>query len=273
MIILGLVIIGLICGSFVNALVWRLYEQSKAKNRKTKKEFSILSGRSMCPKCKHQLFWPDLIPVFSWLSLRGHCRYCQGSISWQYPIVELITALLFTFSYIFWPKPLHGIVIFQFIIWCLLLIGFVALAVYDLRWYLLPNRIVYPLFVLALLEILAPLATQASIISITIAALVGLAIGGGLFYLLFVISNGSWIGGGDVRLGGLLGLIVGGPFYAMLMLIIASGLGTFISIPLLLTGKANRKSHIPFGPMLILGGIIAELFGGSIFHWSLGLFS
>lgn len=227
----------------------------------------------MCPGCKHQLSIVDLIPVISWILLKGRCRYCKKTISVQYPLVELLTAILFSLSYILWPSSIHGVVIFEFIIWCMLLTGFMALAVYDLRWYILPNRIVYPLFILAILISFAPIVSHAGIKSTIVDALIGMAIGGGLFYVLFVASNGSWIGGGDVRLGGLLGLIVGGPFAAMLMLMTASGVGTLIAVPLVMAGKAKRNTRIPFGPLLIVGAIVAELFAASIKHWSLHLFS
>ena len=97
--------LGLCAGSFVNALVWRLHEQKRSK--KADKKLSILNGRSMCVHCRHELTWYDLIPLFSWLLLRGKCRYCKKPISWQYPIVELATAAVFVLSYIFWPNPVN----------------------------------------------------------------------------------------------------------------------------------------------------------------------
>src|SRR3954465_436221 len=107
MIIAVLVVLGLCLGSFVNALVWRLHEQEEGGSKKAAaKKLSIIKGRSMCPHCKHALKPIDLIPVISWLSLRGKCRYCSKPISIQYPIVELSTALLFVVSYIWWPEPL-----------------------------------------------------------------------------------------------------------------------------------------------------------------------
>src|SRR5580700_9634934 len=119
MIIVVLAVLGLCLGSFVNALVWRLHEQSnpkqKTKNKKQKakqlsaNELSILRGRSMCPDCHHQLAAKDLVPVISWLDLRGKCRYCHRPISIQYPLVELATAGLFVFSYFFWPLAFNGV--------------------------------------------------------------------------------------------------------------------------------------------------------------------
>jgi len=104
MIVVVLVVLGLCLGSFVNALVWRIHEQDRLTGKKKKPHkkqldrLSILHGRSMCPDCHHELKPKDLVPLFSWLSLHGKCRYCHKPISWQYPVVELLTAGLFVFS-------------------------------------------------------------------------------------------------------------------------------------------------------------------------------
>ena len=103
MIIAVLAVLGLVFGSFVNAFAWRLHEQESLLEKKKKPsakqlaKLSIVKGRSMCPECKHELAAKDLIPVFSWITLKGKCRYCGKPISWQYPAVELATALLFVF--------------------------------------------------------------------------------------------------------------------------------------------------------------------------------
>src|SRR5262245_41082320 len=103
--VLILTVFGLCWGSFVNAFVWRLHEleTNKRLSKSQKKKLSILHGRSMCPDCHNELAWYDLLPVVSWLSLKGKCRYCGKPISWQYPFVEALTAALFVLSYVFWP--------------------------------------------------------------------------------------------------------------------------------------------------------------------------
>jgi prepilin signal peptidase PulO-like enzyme (type II secretory pathway) len=98
-------------------------------------------------------------------------------------------------------------------------------------------------------------------------SLLGLAVLGGLFYLLFQISRGKWIGGGDVKLGFVLGLLVGGPGMSILVLFLASTAGTLVTMPLLVTGRAKRTSRIPFGPFLLLATFIVQLFGTSLSAW------
>ncbi len=227
-----------------------------------------MHGRSMCPNCKHQLSTKDLVPVLSWLWLKGCCRYCRQPISWQYPLVELMTAALFVASYIFWPYNYSAL----FIFWLIFLVGFMVLTIYDLRWMLLPNRIVYPLVVLAVLQTLIVIVLYGGGLAALMAAIWGLLIVGGLFYGLFQVSKGRWIGGGDVKLGVLLGIIVGGPANALLLLFLASLTGCLVSIPLLLTGRATRTSRLPFGPFLMLGAAITYLFGPSIISWYQHLF-
>lgn len=271
-----LIVLGLSFGSFVNALVWRMYKQSLGKQRlktedkklATQKKFSIVSGRSMCPNCRHELAAIDLIPVLSWLSLRGKCRYCHKPISRQYPAVELATAGLFIISYHFWPTSLLTLrSSFLFSLWLVLLTGFMALIVYDLRWMLLPNRIIYPLFgvaaIYALITVFKPHENLGQLLDVIYSVLIG----GGIFYLLFQLSGGRWIGGGDVKLGFLLGLVVGTPVAAIMMIFFASTLGSIISIPLLLTKGLRKDSHVPFGPFLIIATIIVQLFGAAIYNW------
>src|SRR6266567_3673363 len=146
-IVVLLVVVGLIFGSFVNALVWRLHEQQQLKSKKNVKgravklrELSMWRGRSMCSKCHHPLAAKDLVPVASWLWLRGRCRYCNQKIE-DPPIVELAVPVLFVVSYLAWPAGLHSWSLVLFCFWLIFIVGFVALALYDFRWYELPNVI------------------------------------------------------------------------------------------------------------------------------------
>ncbi len=266
MVILLLIALGLCLGSFVNALVWRLHEQDKPKKKQTKANLSIATGRSVCPHCTHALGFFDLIPVFSWLSLRGKCRYCEQPISWQYPIVELLTAALFVLSYVVWPYGFDPSGIFQFAVWLLFSTGFMALIVYDLKWMLLPDRIVAPLTALVIVQVVL-LAVWQGNPQLVLGAVWGVLCLAGLFYVLFQVSGGKWIGGGDVKLGIVLGALVGGPLNSIAVLFIAACLGTICAAPLLLTDKKAFGKRLPFGPFLIVATIIVYLFGQTIVGW------
>lgn len=266
MIIVVLVAFGLCLGSFVNALVWRLHEQSRA-GKSAKDELSISKGRSMCPNCRHELAARDLVPLFSWLALKGRCRYCHKAISPQYPLVELTVAILFVASYVWWPVTLHGSQVAVFVLWLVLLTGLVALLVYDLRWLLLPNRLIYPLSAVAALMALVNVVSADRPLKALLNLVLAVLVGGGIFYLLFQVSHGKWIGGGDVRLGWLLGLVAATPARSLLFIFLASIIGTLVSIPLLAKHKLKRSSTIPFGPFLIIGLVITQLFGAAMLHW------
>lgn len=263
-----LILLGLCFGSFVNAFVWRLRQQSlPVKKRMSKKaDLSISKGRSMCVHCGHTLKAADLIPVFSWIGLRGKCRYCKRNISRQYPLVEVAMAVLFVASYVFWPDEITGWGAVSFGLWLISLVAFMSLVIYDLRWMLLPNKIIFPMYGLAAAMVLSRMAQDMSLKPL-LGSLAGLLVGGGLFYVLFQISRGRWIGGGDVKLGFLLGILLGSPLPAALMLFGASLLGTILTMPLLVSGRAKRDTRIPFGPFLITAAIFVQLFGASLTEW------
>ena len=268
-VLLGL--LGLVFGSFVNALVWRLHEQEGQRAKKGKvnqnrlRELSMLHGRSMCSNCGHELAAKDLVPVLSWLWLRGRCRYCGTKIQ-DNPLVEVSTGLLFVLSYLLWPLPLHGVGLFQFIVWLLFIVAFVALAMYDLKWFILPDRIVFPLVAIAAAEVVLVAAFKHDVWFALDATLGALTLSG-IFYVLFQLSGGAWIGGGDVKLAIVLGLLAGSPVQALLILFFASIIGTLCSIPVLLKGKKGLKMRVPFGPFLLAGTFLVVLFGQRVLDW------
>lgn len=288
MVILILVLLGLCLGSFVNALVWRLHKQEEREEierqpwslrtfvpklllllRKSDDKYSIATGRSMCTHCGHGLAAKDLVPVASYLWLRGKCRYCRKPIQ-DTPMAELVTPLVFVISYIFWPTEFTGAGLFTFVLWLVFLVGFVALSLYDLKWFLLPDRVVFPLIGLAIIQVLIVATLFGGGWSVILEAFWGVAIGSGIFYLLHLVSGGTWIGLGDVKLGVVLGLLVGGPANAFMVIFVASLLGTLIALPLLLTGRATRTSHLPFGPFLMAATFIVVIFGGQLIDWYTG---
>lgn len=255
MIVLIIVILGLCLGSFVNAFVWRIHEK---KNWAT--------GRSICVHCKQVLAWYDLIPVVSWGLLKGRCRYCNKLISWQYPLVELLGALLFVTSYLYWPYgwSVYGMLMFG--IWLAICVILLTLTVYDIRWMLLPNKLVLVFGLLAGSSLLVNLL-ESKDFNVLISAFWGVVCLFGLFYVLFQISGGRWIGGGDVKLAAGIGILVGGPLMSILVLFIASCLGTIVSLPLMAIHKKKVSSKIPFGPFLIVATIVVYIFGTTIINW------
>lgn len=270
MIVVVFIILGLCLGSFINALVWRMHKQELISNKSQKQKYSIIHGRSMCVHCKHILEPRDLIPVFSWLMLRGKCRYCHMPIP-DTPIPELLTPLLFILSYQYWPTTFNteGKVLFGF--WLVYLVGFIALALYDLRWYVLPNRIIFPLMYLVAIQIIMQLLFFSLSFKHLLSTAISVAVGGGIFYLLFQISNGKWIGGGDVKLGFLIGATLANPTLSILYIFVAALIGTVVSLPMLLSGKAKRSTHLPFGPFLLIATFVVFLFGNNLVNWYMSL--
>lgn len=258
MYILVLVALGLVFGSFVNAFAWRY------KNRK-----DWVRGRSECTNCHHMLGVVDLIPVVSWFALRGKCRYCKARID-DSPLVELALPLLFTLSYVFWPNPINGLEAALFVVWLMILVGFLILTVMDLKWFILPDAIVFPLIGLAVIYVVLRSA-QYGDWSVAISPLAGAFVISGLFLTLNQYSKGKWIGGGDVTLGFGVGLLSGGIVNSLLLLFVASTAGVLAVLPLVFKGKAHRKSHIPFGPFLVVGAVVVVLFGDKLLGWYLGV--
>jgi leader peptidase (prepilin peptidase)/N-methyltransferase len=272
-----LFVFGLCLGSFVNALIWRIHEQAalqekqrklSAKDQARLQDLSISKGRSMCLSCGHELAAKDLIPVLSWLSLRGKCRYCGAHIP-DTPVAELTVPVLFVVSYLWWPLSLgswQGIALF--VIWLMCLVAFVALALYDLRWYLLPDRITFPLMGLSAAFVLLHAALLDGSLAVIAGAGIGVFVVAGLFYALFQLSGGAWIGGGDVKLGVALGMLAGGFLGGLMVILFASLLGLAgAAIPRLRTGAEGGKAKIPFGPFLLAATVIVVLFGAQIGDW------
>jgi prepilin signal peptidase PulO-like enzyme (type II secretory pathway) len=244
---------GLIIGSAINAIVWRLYVgRSWAK------------GRSMCPDCEHALAAKDLIPVASWLWLRGKCRYCGKKIHWQYPAVELLTAILFGLSaYVMAPSTVIANLLL--VLWLGILTTLIILAVYDLRWMILPDKVVYPAIGLGIIYMLVNAFSVHNWMAVR-GPLAAAFLVTGVFYGIAAFSGGRAMGGGDVKLVFLMGLLLGLKGTALAMLI-AFNTAAIIGIALIVTHKKRRRDHIPFGPFLVGATVITFLYGQSVIDW------
>lgn len=279
LIVVFVTFVGICLGSFVNALVWRTRQRElvidKAEGRKlTKaeqtqlKKLSITTERSRCTHCKHELAPIDLVPVFSYTWLRGKCRYCGKKIE-DTPIPELLGGALAVGSYLVWPYDLVGIMDYTTLgVWLIVATLLLALAIYDVRWQLLPNRIVAALTV-ATAVFLTLLGISQNEPTVLLGSLWGGLVISGLFYLLHRMSQGRWIGGGDVKIGFALGAIAGGLTSAFLLVFAASLLGTlYACVIAIATHKPlSGATKVPFGPFLIIGALIAFFAGAPIVDW------
>jgi len=265
-------LLGLIIGSFLNCLIYRLEISSSRPNaleRSSRSTRSFLIGRSFCPHCKHILSWQDLIPIFSFLILKGKCRYCQQKISWQYPLVELATAILFVLAFQLTANSeqltVSGIINFCYllIVICFLLVIFV----YDLKHYLILNKIIYPAILVSGIWYLVSgiffhFYNKYEILNIIYGAF-GAA---GFFLIIFLISKGRWLGFGDIPLVFFMGLFLGFP-NILIALFLATFLGAIIGLGLVILGKKKLSSEIPFGPFLVTGTFLALFLGQKIIDW------
>jgi leader peptidase (prepilin peptidase) / N-methyltransferase len=241
------VLLGLAIGSFVNVVIVRLPEHR-----------SLWRTRSACPACGAGIAWRDNVPLLSFALLRGRCRACAVGIPWRYPIVEAVTAALFAIA--FWrfgPTP-------EFVVAAILLAALVAITAIDLQLQIIPDAITLPGIVTGLV---ANVATQrVSIVD----SLIGIALGGGLFLIIILVSRGG-MGGGDMKLGAMLGAFLGWKV-ALLALFLAVLFGGTFAIVLLVSGARSRKDAVPFGPFLALGGAIALFAGEELVTWYLSAF-
>jgi prepilin signal peptidase PulO-like enzyme (type II secretory pathway) len=283
LLVLGvLALFGLGMGSFAGATVWRLrarqlVEDKAAGEKVSSKELknlepltkaSFSQDRSQCLHCHHQLAWYDLIPLLSWISTGGRCRYCKAQIGWFEPVIELGVAVFFVTSYLLWPLSLDStIAVAQFILWLAGGVGLTILFAYDLRWFLLPNVIMFPIMALAAMYALLGVMGRQDIGEAILSLVFAIIILSGLYLTLWVASKGKWIGFGDIKLGLVLALFLADWRLAFVALFAANLIGCLIVLPGLLTGKLSRGARVPFGPLLIGGGVLAMLLGQQIIEW------
>lgn len=246
---LSVTLFGLIMGSGVTALAWRVPRGE-----------SWVRGRSRCPKCAHVLGVPDLVPVLSWLFHRGRCRHCRVPVSPRYPLTELLCG---AWAFLAWHKlglvPAYPLVA----LWGFLL---VALLWIDLDFQLLPDALTFPGTLVGVgAALLGPGARH---------AMVGMLLGAGLLWLVaelyFRIRRIEGLGGGDVKLAAMFGAVLGGPL-ALLTIFLAAFSGTAWAAVLLARGEADGKTPLPFGTLLAPAAMVSFLWGDIAFRWYVGL--
>ncbi|MFA6383112.1 MAG: prepilin peptidase [Parcubacteria group bacterium] len=265
MTILIFFILGLIIGSFLNVVVYRL-----------KVAESIAHGRSHCPECRKPIKWYDNIPLLSFILLRFRCRYCRKKISWKYPLVEFFTGLLFAavgYKYFIASDSATWITTLYY----LGAISFLAVIfVYDFLYMEISDLVLWPAVAWAVAFGLYidwtkigsnNVILNSQIYSGVLAAFAAFAI----FFLLVAVSKEKWMGMGDAYLVILLGLILGWP-NIILALFLAFMIGAIVGLVLIAGKKKKMESRIPFAPFLILGALITLFFYAPIVNWYFGLF-
>jgi len=247
------VLLGLCVGSFLNVCILRL-----------PRDQSLLRPRSTCPNCKQPIAWRDNIPLFSWLWLRGKCRWCHTPISKQYPLIEALVGVLFGVSVLAYGPTLRAV--------SAALLGSILLgiAITDARHYIIPDEFTWGGLVIGLLLALGG-GVQGFLM-----ALLGAAVG---FVLLWVVGMaGTWVfkedamGGGDVKMMAMVGSFVGpkdgagwwhGVLGVLLTVFAGALFGTIIFVPLSL----RKKRLVPFGVFLAVGAAVTYIWGDLIFDW------
>ncbi len=239
--------VGLVFGSFANVLIARIPVG-----------MSWVRGSSRCPRCGHDLAWYDNVPVLSWLWLRRRCRYCRGPISARYPLVEILTALVFAVV-----VAEHSVRFISVGLGHLAVVS-VALVFIDIDVGRLPNALVMPSYPVVAALLAADAALEGDWWNLARAGIGLLALGG--FYGLLWFAYPAGLGFGDVRTAGLLGLTAGYLGWASLAVgaIVGPLIGGVIVIVGLASGRLHRKSRIPYGPALIGGAWVGFLAGEAI---------
>ncbi len=262
-------ILGTAIGSFLSVVIYRVHSKKKG----------IMFGRSICPHCNKKLKAHHLIPIFSWIFLRGKCGFCGKKISAHYISLELITGLTFLTIFLYWnfliavpstvapdffTYTIDWQIFERFIFYIIEFVLLIAIFFYDLQYQEIPDRFSIPAIGVAIAGGLV------FGVPTTISMLIGAIVLFLFFFIQFAVSKGRWIGGGDLRMGVLMGVLLGWQM-GLFALMIAYFFGAFISIFMLMTGRVTRKTAIAFGPFLIIGTIIMIFFGETLLnsYWTL----
>lgn len=230
-----LFLLGLSVGSFLNVLIDRL-----------PKGESVIRGRSYCDHCRHKLSWYDLIPLLSFIILGRKCRYCGTLISWQYPIVELITGLAFVYS-------CSSVYLF------IIVSGLIVIFFTDFKYRIIPDQVVFILIITSLLYLIlyqSPFLPNHLLSGATMSI---------LFLTLVILTRGKGMGLGDVKFSFFMGIFLGFPkiivaFYLSFLT------GAVVSAILVIAGKKKMKSTIAFGPFLVIATFMSFFYGDQLWN-------
>jgi leader peptidase (prepilin peptidase)/N-methyltransferase len=243
---------GLCVGSFLNVCIHRLPRGG-----------SLLRPRSRCPGCEYVLSWYDNIPVVSYAVLLGRCRKCGARINLRYPIVELLTAVVFLWHY--WIFGLTALMVVRVLFASALIVLFAI----DLEHQLLPNLITLP-------GITAGLVFSLAFPPGVFDAVLGAVLGGGVLWLIgeayYRYSGQEGMGGGDVKMLAMVGAFLGWKL-VLVTLIVSSFAGSILGILLIASRRGTMKQALPYGTFLAVGALFASLYGERIVDWYTGLYA
>lgn len=249
--LVGLAILGLAVGSFLNVCIHRLPRKA-----------SIVQPPSSCPSCGYVLRWLDNIPVVSYLMLGGRCRKCRTPISIRYPIVEILTMAIFILHYVVFGADV--ILVPRLLFACILIVLFAI----DLEHHLLPNVITIP-------GIVVGLAFSTMLPPGLLDALIGTVLGGGILWLIgeayYRYSGVEGMGGGDVKMLAMIGAFLGWKL-VILTLVFSSFAGALVGLLVIAIRRGGMKYALPYGTFLSLAALVASLFGARIVAWYLQLY-
>lgn len=242
-------------GSFLNVVIYRVPAG-----------MSVVSPPSSCPSCGTPVRSFDNVPLVSWLILRGRCRTCKTGISIRYPIIELLTAVLFGLVAAriggSWTLPSE----------LAFTAGLIALAAIDLERFLLPRKIVYATSIIVTLGLVLAAGLQDRWGHFGVAVICAVS----AFVVFFTINavKSAWMGFGDVRLAGLIGLALGwlGGWYVVVGFFAANLAGAIVGVAMMVAGRASRRTPLPYGVFLAGGSVVAILIGSPVIHWYHGHF-
>lgn len=232
------VCVGMMLGSFLSVLLFRWPDW-----------YGVIAGRSRCARCLRALSWYELIPLLSWIGLRGSCRHCAKRISVLYPLLEFMTAAVLGF-YVY----RFGILSVWSIIDCVILFGLIALLFFDLHHLTLPDVITATLTILIGTKVIGQ---QPSMLTSALLTGAGLAVA---FGVLFLLSRGRWLGFGDVKLAFVIGFLFGFPT-AVWVTFSAVWAGALVGIGMIVLKKANMKTALPFGAFWTAAALCAMIIG------------
>jgi leader peptidase (prepilin peptidase) / N-methyltransferase len=249
--LLTITVFGLCIGSFLNVCAYRLPVGE-----------SVVHPRSRCTSCGRMLTWFDNLPVVSWVVLGGRCRTCGKPVSWMYPAVEIVTALVFVVTYLTYGLTLLSVV--RVIFACALIVLFVT----DLQHKILPNVITLPGIVIGF-------ACSVFLPPGWVSSLIGVLVGGGVLFAIaevyYRVRGQEGLGMGDVKLLAMIGAFLGWKL-VLLTLVFASFTGSLAGGVLIASGRGGMKYALPFGTFLAVGALLAATWGNPIADWYFGFY-